>query len=64
MDGMSDLSREEAFALLKKYNQDPFHIHATVSSQSDKMSTRKVVPSGTRLSTLICAFHLFTMSLT
>ena len=23
---MSDLSREEAFALLKKYNQDPFHI--------------------------------------
>ena len=46
------------------HNQNSFHIHVALSSQSDGMSTRKVVPSGTLLSTLICAFHLFTISLT
>ena len=34
MDGMSDLSREEAFALLKKYNQDPFHIQHALTVEA------------------------------
>lgn len=35
---MSDISREEAFALLKKYNQDPFHIqHALTVEARDEM---------------------------
>jgi len=44
MDGMSDLSREEAFALLKKYNQDPFHIlfglKSVVNSPGRAFSTK------------------------
>ena len=31
---MSDLSREEAFALLKKYNQDPFHIQHALTVEA------------------------------
>lgn len=38
---MSEISREEAFALLKKYNKDPFHIqHAlTVEAVMNGMRT-------------------------
>ena len=31
---MSDISREEAFALLKKYNKDPFHIQHALTVES------------------------------
>ena len=31
---MSDISREEAFALLKKYNQDPFHIQHALTVEA------------------------------
>ena len=31
---MSDLSREEAFAILKKYNQDPFHIQHALTVEA------------------------------
>lgn len=31
---MSDLSREEAFVLLKKYNQDPFHIQHALTVEA------------------------------
>lgn len=31
---MSDLSREEAFALLKKYNQDAFHIQHALTVEA------------------------------
>lgn len=52
---MSDISREEAFALLKKYNQDPFHIqHAltveaapSLGSSSVEAALKKLVQDGT-----------------
>ena len=31
---MSDISREEAFELLKKYNQDPFHIQHALTVEA------------------------------
>lgn len=31
---VSDISREEAFALLKKYNQDPFHIQHALTVEA------------------------------
>ena len=31
---MSEISREEAFALLKKYNKDPFHIQHALTVEA------------------------------
>lgn len=31
---MDDISREEAFALLKKYNRDPFHIQHALTVEA------------------------------
>ena len=32
--GMSEITRDEAFALLKKYNKDPFHIQHALTVEA------------------------------
>ena len=38
---METITRDEAFALLKKYNKDPFHIQHALTVEADEMVCKR-----------------------